>query len=658
MQDRTFRAHRLVLCAASAPFRAMLMGSMKEARQDSVTLEDVRADMFELWLEFVYGRDVVLDNSNVMGMLELAAMFDVADLRDQCCQALESALNEETAWLVLEAADRWQLTDLRARAFNFVINTFDRLATPVESTTSRTTTSSMSSSSSAVIHSLFPSVGFDRDFLSASSNVVIDVLGSDFLNAINELQVFEQATRWVMHHRKTTGVSAPSAVEESVLSTVRYGLIPTSLLHTHVSNHPLMQTPTMQTLLSESMRLAPTTTTTTGPNQQDVVMQSTRAKPRARTTKRARPSSIDNSSSSNNNNDPTTPVLTPRRPFTCKFEVKSCLRGHTDSVCAVKVFRNLLFSAGSDNSVLVWDLNHGTGVTTLREHSDMVLGLDVWVQQPTTTIAATAATPVSSAVACRTRSSNNTACAGTTTTTTTSSRRRQITTRLPANHDNTAAVEVCRLITCSDDDTIRVWNMADWQVEKVLAGHRAGVNAVLVVNGNRLYSGSKDKTIKMWELGGEWKCLATLEGHEDGVLALAYVANRLVSSADDWTVRVWNTNTNVCEHKLGGHGDAVLSLLVVGSKLFSASVEIKVWDTTDWTCEQTVRGHDGGVFGLASAGNQVFSASEDGTVKVWDATTLTCLKTLAHHRDAVFAVGVHNNNLISASADRDIILWT
>ena len=70
---------------------------------------------------------------------------------------------------------------------------------------------------------------------------------------------------------------------------------------------------------------------------------------------------------------------------------------------------------------------------------------------------------------------------------------------------------------------------------------RGGVGAALAVLGaGRLASGSEDNTVKIWDVAAQ-RCVATLEGHRDWVLALAVLdAGRLASGSRDNTVKIWS----------------------------------------------------------------------------------------------------------------------
>ncbi|MFM2064854.1 MAG: hypothetical protein RLZZ507_4525, partial [Cyanobacteriota bacterium] len=80
---------------------------------------------------------------------------------------------------------------------------------------------------------------------------------------------------------------------------------------------------------------------------------------------------------------------------------------------------------------------------------------------------------------------------------------------------------------------------------RTLSGHSGSVNAVAVTADNqRVISGSDDNTVKVWNLqtGEE---LFTLNGHSDWVQAVAVTADnqRVISGSDDNTVKVWNLQT-------------------------------------------------------------------------------------------------------------------
>ncbi|MFH1740846.1 MAG: TIR domain-containing protein [bacterium] len=83
---------------------------------------------------------------------------------------------------------------------------------------------------------------------------------------------------------------------------------------------------------------------------------------------------------------------------------------------------------------------------------------------------------------------------------------------------------------------------------RILAGHTGSVGACAVTpDGRRVVSGSDDKTLKVWDLetGRE---VATLAGHTDWVGACAVTPDgrRVVSGSYDRTLKVWDLVTGEC----------------------------------------------------------------------------------------------------------------
>jgi WD40 repeat protein len=73
-----------------------------------------------------------------------------------------------------------------------------------------------------------------------------------------------------------------------------------------------------------------------------------------------------------------------------------------------------------------------------------------------------------------------------------------------------------RVISGSQDSTLRVWDLADDRCVATLKGHTASVRGVAVhPDGRRAISGSQDGTLRVWDLEGG-RCLAKLQAAADG----------------------------------------------------------------------------------------------------------------------------------------------
>ncbi|XP_059649382.1 zinc finger CCCH domain-containing protein 17-like [Cornus florida] len=106
-----------------------------------------------------------------------------------------------------------------------------------------------------------------------------------------------------------------------------------------------------------------------------------------------------------------------------------------------------------------------------------------------------------------------------------------------------------------------------------------------------LFAGTQDGTILAWKSGSDtnlFELAASLKGHSGGGVSLVVGANRLYSGSMDHTVRVWDLNTLECIHTLNGHTDTVMSVICWDYYLLSSSLDgtMKVWaETVDGNLE-------------------------------------------------------------------------
>jgi hypothetical protein len=197
--------------------------------------------------------------------------------------------------------------------------------------------------------------------------------------------------------------------------------------------------------------------------------------------------------------------------------------------------------------------------------------------------------------------------------------------------------------------------------EHTVDGHTAGVEC-LVVHGDKLISGSSDGTMKVWSTD-TWVCERTLEGHNAVVISLVVHGDKLISGLAETTIKVWKTDTWACERTLQGHIGGVNSLVMHGDKLISGSDDetIKVWSTDTYTRERTLEAHDDTVNSLVVYGDKLISGSEDGSIKVWSTETWVCEHTvgaLEGRDDAVLSLLVHGDKLMSGSNGGTIRVWS
>ncbi|MGO9506546.1 MAG: protein kinase domain-containing protein [Mycobacterium sp.] len=236
------------------------------------------------------------------------------------------------------------------------------------------------------------------------------------------------------------------------------------------------------------------------------------------------------------------------------------------------------------------------------------------------------------------------------------------------------------------DQTVRVWDLASGAGLHMLAGHTveydtdyryalsAGQDRVAVsADGRIVVSGGQDQTVRVWDLANG-ACLHTLSGHTRWVTSVAVSADgRVAVSGGDSTVRVWDLASGTCLHTLAGHTSRVKSVAASADGRIAVSGggfdnTVRVWDLASGTCLHTLTGENSEVQSVAvSADARVaVSSSGKGTVRVWDIAGGAYLRTLTGDSGPVGSVAQVWSVALSADAriavfgsqDNTVQVWT
>ena len=92
VEKRIFRCHKIVLSSLSAYFNAMFQSGMRESSEGTIHIQEVDSNVFEVLLTYLYTGKVTNMNDCVSDLLEMAVMFQVKCLQEQCEMYLEKEL--------------------------------------------------------------------------------------------------------------------------------------------------------------------------------------------------------------------------------------------------------------------------------------------------------------------------------------------------------------------------------------------------------------------------------------------------------------------------------------------------------------------------------------------------------------------------------------
>jgi WD40 repeat protein len=130
---------------------------------------------------------------------------------------------------------------------------------------------------------------------------------------------------------------------------------------------------------------------------------------------------------------------------------------------------------------------------------------------------------------------------------------------------------------------LRVWSVENFEDVAQLSGHKDRIFSLAISSdGSRIVSGSRDRTMHVWD-GFTFEKLGLCE-HEDEInsVALSPDGSLIASGSDDRTVWIWNTRSLEKITRLTGHKRLVtcVAFFPDGTRIASASFDctVRIWD--------------------------------------------------------------------------------
>jgi WD40 repeat protein/signal recognition particle receptor subunit beta len=191
-----------------------------------------------------------------------------------------------------------------------------------------------------------------------------------------------------------------------------------------------------------------------------------------------------------------------------------------------------------------------------------------------------------------------------------------------------------RIISGSDDGTLRVWDAKTYKHILSLKGHTASVTKVAALEGQRVLSASRDGRLRLWDIASG-NCLQAIAGFStQSSVSVSRDGKRAVSGGGV-KIYLWNLDTWDILATLTGHSGMVNSVQIMPDGLYAVSGSddktVKVWDLQTGTCVGKLEGHQNDVHSIAVSPDGELIAStgfQDFTIRLWDWKSGTCLQIL------------------------------
>ncbi|XP_010794921.1 lissencephaly-1 homolog A [Notothenia coriiceps] len=202
------------------------------------------------------------------------------------------------------------------------------------------------------------------------------------------------------------------------------------------------------------------------------------------------------------------------------------------------------------------------------------------------------------------------------------------------------------IVSASRDKTIKMWEVATGYCVKTFTGHREWVRMVRPhQDGTLIASCSNDQTVRVWAVASK-DCKAELREHEHVVECISWAPESahptiqeatgsetkksgkpgpfLLSGSRDKTIKMWDVSIGMCLMTLVGHDNWVRGILFhPGGKFIVTCADdktLRIWDYKNKRCMKTLGAHEHFVTSLDfhKAAPYVVTGSVDQTVKVWE----------------------------------------
>uniref|UniRef100_A0A4X1SLZ1 Kinesin motor domain-containing protein n=1 Tax=Sus scrofa TaxID=9823 RepID=A0A4X1SLZ1_PIG len=332
-----------------------------------------------------------------------------------------------------------------------------------------------------------------------------------------------------------------------------------------------------------------------------------------------------------------TPVGGAKGARTAPLQCVSMAEGHTKPILCLDATDELLFTGSKDRSCM-WNLVTGQEIAALKGHPNNVVSIKYCSHSGLVFSVSTSYIKVwdirDAAKCIRTLTSSGQvvsgdACAAASTRTITSAQGEHQINQIALSPSGT-------MLYAASGNAVRIWELSRFQPIGKLTGHIGPVMCLTVTQTasqhDLVVTGSKDHYVKMFELGecvtGTISPTHNFEPpHYDGIECLAIQGDILFSGSRDNGIKKWDLEQQELMQQIPtAHKDWVCALAFVPGRpmLLSAcrAGVIKVWNVDNFTPIGEIKGHDSPINAICTNARHIFTASSDLTVKFWSARRL------------------------------------
>lgn len=219
------------------------------------------------------------------------------------------------------------------------------------------------------------------------------------------------------------------------------------------------------------------------------------------------------------------------------------------------------------------------------------------------------------------------------------------------------------LVSGSRDQTMRIWNMHTRRlVREPLVGHRGSVLCLQFDADpaqDILVSGSSDSNVFIWRFSTGEIIQQITNAHRESVLNVRFDKRILVTSSKDKTIKIFNRRPL----RYGDLGYAVPDGLVnpVATSIkrygFEPDLAQELPVMQPYTMIGRLEGHGAAVNAIQVRGRTIVSVSGDRHIKVWNWPDQVCTQTIPAHDKGIACVEFDERRIVSGSSDYEVCIF-
>ncbi|XP_069347437.1 kinesin-like protein KIF21A isoform X8 [Eulemur rufifrons] len=312
--------------------------------------------------------------------------------------------------------------------------------------------------------------------------------------------------------------------------------------------------------------------------------------------------------------------------------------GHTKAVLCLDSTDDLLFTGSKDRTCKVWNLVTGQEIMSLGGHPNNVVSVKYCNYTSLVFTVSTSYIKVwdirDSAKCIRTLTSSGQVTLGDACSASTS---RTVAIPSGENQINQIALNPTgTFLYAASGNAVRMWDLKRFQSTGKLTGHLGPVMCLTVdqiSNGQDLIiTGSKDHYIKMFDVTeGALGTVSPTHNfeppHYDGIEALTIQGDNLFSGSRDNGIKKWDlAQKDLLQQVPNAHKDWVCALGVVpGHPVLLSGCRggiLKLWNVDTFMPVGEMKGHDSPINAICVNSTHIFTAADDRTVRIWKARNL------------------------------------